>query len=60
MFFGVGICVGGNDDISAITSVDDAGNNNLGIVLGMREDIGLGCGMGCGFWRSGDAMTVSR
>ena len=60
MCFGVGICVGGNDDVSAGTSVDDDVNINLGIGLYMREGIGSGCGLGCGFWGSGDAMTVSK
>jgi len=58
--FGVGICVGGNDDVSAGTSVDDDVNINLGIGLYMREGIGSGCGLRCGFWGSGDAMTVSK
>jgi len=52
--------VGGNGDVSAGTSVDDEGNINLGIGLGMREGIVLGCGMGCGFWGSRDTMTVSK
>ena len=61
MCFGVGICVGGNDDcFSAGTSVDDDVNINLGISLGLREGIGLGCGMGCGFWGSHDAITISK
>ena len=51
---------GGNDDVSAGTSVDDDGNIDLGIGLGMREGIGLGCGMGCGFWGSRDDMKVSK
>jgi len=46
--FGVGIDVGGNDDGSAGTSVDDDGNINLSI------------GLRCGFWRSSDAETVSN
>ena len=60
MCFGVGICVGGNDDGSAGTSVDDDGNINLGIGLGMIEGIGLVCGTGCGFWGSRDDMKVSK
>ena len=51
---------GGNDDVSAGTSVDDGGNINLDNGLGMREVIGLGCGMGCGFWGSHDDMKVSK
>ena len=35
---------GGNDDVSAGNSVDDDESINLGIELGMREDIGLDCG----------------
>jgi len=51
---------GGNDDDSAGTSVDDDGNITLSIELGMREGIGLVCGIGYGFWGSCDATTVSK
>ena len=51
---------GGNDDVSAGTSVDDDEKINLGIGLGIIEGIGLVCGMGCGFWGSRDGMKVSK
>ena len=60
MCFGFGICVGGNDDVSAGTSVDDDVNINLNMGFFIREGNGLGCGLGCRFWGSGDAMTVSK
>ena len=60
MCFGVCIYVGGNNDVSAGTSVDNDVNINVGIRLYIREGIGLGCGMICGFWGSNDAMTVSE